>query len=414
MKRNIFILLIAVSILFVFLTSVFASETIDVKDYIKGKFPIMFNIYLASLEGLDQHEKEFIDLLQNLPEEEQKNFAKEVYNNGFSKEILAKIKDALLLNVPLFLEGAVDEKFPEKSFTWDQREGAIIITAGNRAKGHNEFIKELKKVLSGIASWGSRSLLDFTENERDLEKMRNSHTVFMIRPGNLEELEKLEAKHPDLLPLSCSKLKSYSFPLLYFSRDDNKKIRGVIITDEVTPLLAKSLTEDALLLNVPLFLEGAVGEKFPEKSFTWDQREGAIIITAGNRVKGCDEFVKELRKVLHVSSWGSVSLLDFTENERDLEKMRNSHTVFMIRPGNLEELEKLEAKHPDLLPLSCSKLKSYSFPLLYFSRDDNKKIRGVIITDEVTPLLAKSLTEDALLLNVPLEYKNGQLQILKK
>jgi hypothetical protein len=93
MKRNIFILLIVVSILFVFSILIFASETIDVKDYIKGKFPVIFNIYLASLGELDEYEKEFIELLQNLPEEEQKNFAKEVYNNGFSKEILEKIKE---------------------------------------------------------------------------------------------------------------------------------------------------------------------------------------------------------------------------------------------------------------------------------------------------------------------------------
>ena len=92
MKRNIFILLIVASILIVFSTLIFASETIDVKDYIKGKFPVIFNNYLASLGELDEYEKEFIDLLQNLPEEEQKNFAKEVYNNGFSKEILEKIK----------------------------------------------------------------------------------------------------------------------------------------------------------------------------------------------------------------------------------------------------------------------------------------------------------------------------------
>ena len=71
---------------------VFASETIDVKDYIKGKFPVIFNIYLSSLGELDEYEKEFIDLLQNLPEEEQKIFAKEVYGSGFSKDILEKIK----------------------------------------------------------------------------------------------------------------------------------------------------------------------------------------------------------------------------------------------------------------------------------------------------------------------------------
>jgi len=71
---------------------IFASETINVKDYIKGKFPVIFNIYLSSLGELDEYEKEFIDLLQNIPEEEQKNFAKEVYNNGFTLEILEEVK----------------------------------------------------------------------------------------------------------------------------------------------------------------------------------------------------------------------------------------------------------------------------------------------------------------------------------
>ena len=92
MKRNIFILLIIASILIVFSTLIFASETIKVKDYIKGKFPVIFNIYLSSLGELDEYEKEFVDLLQNLPEEEQKNLAKEVYNNGFTLEILEKVK----------------------------------------------------------------------------------------------------------------------------------------------------------------------------------------------------------------------------------------------------------------------------------------------------------------------------------
>lgn len=92
MRRNVSILLIVVSILIIFSTLIFALEIINVKDYIKGKFPVIFNIYLAPLGELDEYEKEFIDLLQNLPEEEQKNFAKEVYNNGFSKEILEKVK----------------------------------------------------------------------------------------------------------------------------------------------------------------------------------------------------------------------------------------------------------------------------------------------------------------------------------
>lgn len=91
MKRKVINLLLTLGILIAVSTLIFA-ETINVKDYIKGKFPTIFTVYLASLGELDEYEKEFIDLLQNLPEEEQKNFAKEVYDNGFSKEILEEIK----------------------------------------------------------------------------------------------------------------------------------------------------------------------------------------------------------------------------------------------------------------------------------------------------------------------------------
>jgi len=119
MKRNIFILLIVVSILIVFSTLIFASETINVKDYIKGKLPVIFNIYLASLGDLDEYEKEFIDLLQNLLEEEQKNFAKEVYNNGFSKEILEKIKKEGIITKPeTEIEGKNEERAKKETGKW--------------------------------------------------------------------------------------------------------------------------------------------------------------------------------------------------------------------------------------------------------------------------------------------------------
>jgi len=92
MKRNIFILLILVSVLIIFSTLIFASETIKAKDYIKGKFPLIFNLYLSSLEDLDLDEKVLIDLLEKLPEEEQKYYAKEVYKNGFSQDLLDNLK----------------------------------------------------------------------------------------------------------------------------------------------------------------------------------------------------------------------------------------------------------------------------------------------------------------------------------
>jgi type VI secretion system protein VasI len=97
MKKNISILLMAVSILIVFSTLAFALENVKVKDYIEGKFPVIFNIYLASLGELDQDEREFIDLLQNLPEEDQKRLAKEVYENGFSEEILEDCRRSTFL-----------------------------------------------------------------------------------------------------------------------------------------------------------------------------------------------------------------------------------------------------------------------------------------------------------------------------
>ena len=89
--KKIFSLLIIASILIAFSTLIFASGTMGVKDYIKDKFPLLFNIYLSSLEDLDSHEKEFIDLLLNLPKEEQQYYAKKVYEHGFSMALLEEV-----------------------------------------------------------------------------------------------------------------------------------------------------------------------------------------------------------------------------------------------------------------------------------------------------------------------------------
>jgi len=99
MKKNAIFLLIVIIIIGLFY-SINTSQTINVKDYIKDKFPSIFNFYLSSLEELDQYEKEFIDLLEKLPEEEQEYCAKEVYKNGFSLELLKSIKDGETIKVP--------------------------------------------------------------------------------------------------------------------------------------------------------------------------------------------------------------------------------------------------------------------------------------------------------------------------
>jgi hypothetical protein len=95
MKKNITCLLLVAIIISISCLSltVSSSQTINVKDYIKDKFPPIFNFYLSSLQDLDSYEKEFIDLLQKLPEDKQEYYAKEVYKNGFSPELLKSIKE---------------------------------------------------------------------------------------------------------------------------------------------------------------------------------------------------------------------------------------------------------------------------------------------------------------------------------
>jgi len=115
MKRNIFISLIVAFILIVFSTSIFSSGIIDVKDYIKGKLPSVFSFYLSSLEELDSYEKEFIDLLQKLPEEEQEYYAKEVYKNGFSLKLLKEVKDGKKVQIPTSNPPIIPQKKPVES-----------------------------------------------------------------------------------------------------------------------------------------------------------------------------------------------------------------------------------------------------------------------------------------------------------
>jgi len=95
MKKSITCLMMVIIIISIFCIIVNSSLAIDVKDYIKDKLPSIFSFYLSSLEELDQYEKEFIDLLEKLPEEEQEYYAKEVYRKEyFSLKILEEVNCA--------------------------------------------------------------------------------------------------------------------------------------------------------------------------------------------------------------------------------------------------------------------------------------------------------------------------------
>jgi len=91
MKKTIFFTLLFILVI---LTMSMESSSIgvQVKEYLEHKFPAIFTIYLSSLQDLDEYEKEFIDLLEKLPATEQRIFTREVYEDGFSIELLEKLR----------------------------------------------------------------------------------------------------------------------------------------------------------------------------------------------------------------------------------------------------------------------------------------------------------------------------------
>jgi len=94
-RQNVILLSIIFLLLLLISFTSTGSSSINVKDYIEGKFPAIFNIYLASLGELDEGEKEFIDLLKELPEEEKIVFARIVYEQGFAEDILERVREAV-------------------------------------------------------------------------------------------------------------------------------------------------------------------------------------------------------------------------------------------------------------------------------------------------------------------------------
>jgi hypothetical protein len=83
-KKNIFSSLDMLFILIILLFLTVSSQTINVKDYIQGKFPSISGFYLSSLKNLDTYEEEFIIFLQKLTKEEQEYYTEELYKNGVS------------------------------------------------------------------------------------------------------------------------------------------------------------------------------------------------------------------------------------------------------------------------------------------------------------------------------------------
>lgn len=110
----------------------------------------------------------------------------------------------------------------------------------------------------------------------------------------------------------------------------------------------------------------------------------------------------------------SRSLLEAVEQYGEISDIGNSHNIFIIAPKDVQQVEELEAKYPNLVPLPYDELKQYSYPLLYFARDtQTDRVRGLIIIDELNDSLAKLLAERGVPLDTPFRYENGQLQVLE-
>jgi S1-C subfamily serine protease/Flp pilus assembly protein TadD len=142
-RKNIFFLINILIIVFIigllFLTV--SSQTINVKDYIKDKFPSVFSFYLSSLEDLDSYEKEFIDLLEKLPGEEQGYYAKEVYKNGFSLELLEKLKKGKIFEEPTLDWNKIKEKYEA---TKEKDEESVVKTEEKPIESLPSLIKRIK------------------------------------------------------------------------------------------------------------------------------------------------------------------------------------------------------------------------------------------------------------------------------
>ena len=85
-------------------------------------------------------------------------------------------------------------------------------------------------------------------------------------------------------------------------------------------------------------------------------------------------------------------------------------------PEGIEEYREVEGKYPDLTPISSAQIErfiqKYGVPFLYFTRDPNNRIIGVIVAYSVDANLAK-LIAGKIILNAPFRYEGGEIKILK-
>lgn len=119
--------------------------------------------------------------------------------------------------------------------------------------------------------------------------------------------------------------------------------------------------------------------------------------------KFCEEFDAQ---GINATGWSDPSLVAAVAER--LEDLKAYNTIFLVHPKNLEQLDELAVKYPELVPVPYNELiKVYSAPLLYFLRDARtNRIRGIVITEWAGDALAKLLIKKPIPLGVPFRYEN--------
>jgi len=167
--------------------SALASEQTNLEEYIEQNqydLSTILQLRLKSLNenGLDDFEKEFIDLLQGLPKDIQKVYAKEVYDKGFTTELLEKLKKVEAVEKPV-------EILEDKIIKEPENPVDIYAVIANGADDETDDGK--------FFGGGITSALEFYKLMKDVGVSDDNITLFLYHPNTEDIINTLTKKWID-------------------------------------------------------------------------------------------------------------------------------------------------------------------------------------------------------------------------
>ena len=195
------ILIILLVILFSSKSSVLAEtarEVVNVQNYLTDKFDsAIFQLYLKSMEELDNQEIEFIDLLSEQPGDRQMFYGKLVYQEGFSSNLLSQLKEEiedrerLLFTEEDFIPKKLPFPTPPKMRWWESLYARMVsmrkvltITEYNRFAMCGVDSARTERVVKRIKNyydWNEKWFKEGEDVEYLAEKATTEGNVFLAR-----------------------------------------------------------------------------------------------------------------------------------------------------------------------------------------------------------------------------------------